>query len=193
MIRLHWITLVALPIIAAAFPAVSLAQPTRQMPGSRPFLPGTPRYQVPEPNSRTKPAASATGLESTDFYPKNGYPKVLGDAVEAGTASGSSGGSAAAGSGGNTGVQSAGSQGFQGNTGNQIGQNGGTTILGNLFGGSSYLNGGVGFNLGVGPTTAGAGLTGGGFSGMVPKGFGFGGTPDLYRKWSPPLTGATGK
>lgn len=54
------------------------------MPGSRPFFPST-LTPPGVPNSRTRPAASAVGVESTDFYTKNGYAKQLGDAVEAGS------------------------------------------------------------------------------------------------------------
>lgn len=191
MTRLQTITLLALAALMA-FPAMSFAQPLRQMPGSRPFLPGSPLQPTPIPNSRVRAAANAVGVESTDFYPKNGYPKVLGDAVEQGSAAGGAAGGAGGTSGGNTGVQSAGSSGFQGNTGNQIGAGGGTTVLGNLFGGSNYLQGGVGFNLGN-PVVTPSGVTGGGFSGMVPKGFGFGGTPDLNKKWFTPLSDSTTK
>lgn len=144
------------------------AQPIRQLPGSRPFLAG----MLPQspPNSRVRPAASQVGLESTDFYIKKGYPKQLGDAVEAGAAGGNVGGGlagGAAGNTGNTGVQSAGSGGFQGNAGTQIG-------AGSLFGGS-FLGGGGG-QAGFGNMGS-NGFTGGGLVGLSPKGFGFGGTP----------------
>lgn len=177
----------------ALAPESAQAQPSRQLPGTRPYLPGSPPINQAPLNPRTRAAASATGLESTDFYGKKGYPKVVGDAIESQTTGGASGGSATAGiSGGNTGVsgvQASGSSGFQGNTGNQIGQNGGGTVLGGLFGGSSANMGGNGFN--AGQITSGA--TGGAFTGMVPKGFGFGGTPDYSRSWTTPLHGAAGK
>ena len=165
-----------------AMPELAQAQPSRQMPGGRVFLPGNPNIPTIPPNSRTRTAASQVGLESTDFYPKNGYPKVLGDAVETGTASASGAGGQAGGNNGVTGVQAAGSGGFQGNTGNQIGQQGGGTILGGVFG-LNMPQGGIGFGDQI-RGTMGVGMTGGGFSGMVPKGFGFGGTPDWSRSWT---------
>ena len=188
MNRNRWILVAALSV-AVAFPALASAQPVRQIPGTRPYLPGSPPIGGMDPNSRVRGAVNAVGNESTDFYGKKGYPRVLGDAVE--TTTNSSGGSASSGVGGNTGtsgVQSSGSGGFQGNTGNQIGQNGGGTVLGGIFGVTNNV-GGNGFG---GQTTSG-GLTGGAFTGMVPKGFGFGGTPDFTRTWTSPLTGATGK
>ena len=166
--RNRYITMVALFCFYSS-PDMLQAQPMRQWPGVRPHL---TMMQTP-PNSRTRPASSMVGLESTDFYGKRGYPKQLGDNVEAlntGGATGAAGG--AAGNNGNTGVQSAGSSGFQGNTGNQIGQNGGGTILGGIFGFSNNMGNGFGGN-----RTPSPGMTGGGFTGMVPKGFGFGGTP----------------
>ncbi len=184
MIQLRWQALVALSVMSF-IPEMTYAQPSRQLPGARPFLVGM--MQSP-PNSRVRPAASQVGLESTDFYGKRGYPKQLGDVVEAlntgGAAAGMGGG--VAGNTGNTGVQSAGSSGFQGNTGNQIGQQGGGTILGGVFGFSNN-NGGNGFGGNRSPS---GGMTGGGFSGMVPKGFGFGGTPDLSKTWNSPLHGS---
>ncbi|HQR09022.1 MAG TPA: hypothetical protein PLN21_19525 [Gemmatales bacterium] len=152
-------------------PNVVQAQPLRQLPGTRPFLAGMMPQQAPPLNTRVRPAASSVGVESTDFYGKRGYPKQLGDFYEA--ASGASGTAAA--TGGNQGLQSAGSSGFQGNTGNQIGQNGGGTVLGGLFGGGGGGAGG-GAGGGGGFTTPGS-FTGGGFTGISPKGFGFGGTP----------------
>ncbi|MFO0813158.1 MAG: hypothetical protein U0796_08060 [Gemmatales bacterium] len=175
MRRTGWMCLLALGL-CLSFAVEAYAQPSRQLPGVRAFLGQT----VPQPplNSRRRPAASQVGMESTDFYPKNGYPKVLGDAVESGAAqaggAAAAGNAAAAGAAGNngvTGVQAAGSMGFQGNSGNQIGQNGGGTILGGIFGGGG---GAQGFKAGQGPAM---GITGGGFSGFVPKGFGFGGSP----------------
>lgn len=186
MNRSRWSTLAVLSIVFLV-PALAQAQPGRQIPGTRPHLPGSPPANFPEANSRTRPANSQVGLESTDFYGKKGYPRVLGDTIEAATSG--AGGAAAAGiSGGNTGVQAAGSGGFQGNTGNQIGQNGGGTILGGIFGFSNNVGNGFGGN----PTTA-AGLTGGGFTGMVPKGFGFGGTPNYSPALTPPLSGISGR
>lgn len=79
--------------------------------------------------------------------------------------------------------------GFQGNTGNQIGQNGGGTILGGLFGGNNFNNQGLNLQ----GSGNGLSLTGGGFSGMVPKGFGFGGTPEWRHEWKSPLQGVTGR
>lgn len=157
-----------------------LAQPMRQLPGVRPFLAG----QLPQqrqPNSRVRPAASQVGLESTDFYIKNGYPKQLGDFVESGAALAGGAAGGVGGNGGNAGVQAAGSMGFQGNTGNQIGQNAGGTVLGGLFGGGGVgggFAGATGFRQGnqIGGSASGLGFTGGGFSGAVPKGFGFGGS-----------------
>jgi hypothetical protein len=179
-----------------AMPELAQAQPNRQFPGGRVFLPGSPITPPGVPNSRTRPAANQVGLESTDFYPKNGYPKVLGDAVEQGSTSGGQTGGAAtaggaAGNNGVSGVQAAGSGGFQGNSGNQIGQNGGGTILGGVFGFSQLPQGGIGFGDQL-RNTMGVGMTGGGFSGMVPKGFGFGGTPDWTRSWThQPLSGSS--
>lgn len=168
--RVRSILILSLSISAATADVVQ-AQPMRQLPGVRPHL---TMMQNP-PNSRTRPAANMVGLESTDFYGKRGYPKQLGDTVEALTTGGAAAAGATggvAGNNGNAGVQSAGSSGFQGNTGNQIGQNGGGTILGGVFGISHNPGNGFGGNRMLSP-----GLTGGGFTGMVPKGFGFGGTP----------------
>lgn len=174
-------------LIAAAWctfaPETVFAQPSRSMPGTRPYLPGSPPINPAPLNTRTRAAASAVGLESTDFYGKKGYPKVLGDSVESQT----TGGAAAAGNAGIGGVQSSGSSGFQGNTGNQIGQNGGGTVLGGLFGGGGGGGGGI-----SGFSTNGQ-FTGGAFTGMSPKGFGFGGTPEFSRSWTTPLSGTSGK
>ena len=167
----RWMSLAALSL-SWLIPTIGHAQPIRQMPGTRPFLVGMLPQQGPPLNTRVRPAASQVGVESTDFYGKRGYPKQLGDAVEALTTGTGASGMAAGGVTGNTGVQSSGSAGFQGNTGNQIGQNGGGTILGGLFGGG----GGVGGSVGAGFGNSGN-VTGGGFSGLSPKGFGFGGTP----------------
>jgi len=163
----------SLPVLCLGFvlPGVTQAQPIRQLPGARPFLVGMLPQQPPL-NPRVRPAASQVGVESTDFYGKRGYPKQLGDFYEA--ASAGANGTAAGGLNGNTGnagAQAAGSAGFQGNTGNQIGQNGGGTVLGGLFGG-----GGAGGGGGIGFAKPGS-ITGGGFTGVSPKGFGFGGTP----------------
>lgn len=184
MKRWNWMTAGILALVCL-LPEAAFAQPLRQLPGVRPFMAGQIAGQQP-PNSRRRPAASSVGMESTDFYPKNGYPKQLGDFYESGTAnaSGAAGTAGAAGNTGNTGVQSAGSMGFQGNTGNQIGQNAGGTILGGLFGNGQ---GGGTSNF------RGPGITGGGFSGMVPKGFGFGGSPDVRQEWNSPLRGVTGR
>lgn len=178
--------------VALLLPEPTQAQPARQMPGTRPFLPTYPPFNPPPANSRVRAAASQVGQESTDFYPKNGYPKVLGDAVESGSSSGQAGGIGGGGNMGVSGVQAAGSGGFQGNTGNQIGNMGGGTVLGGLFGVVQNQTGGNGFNQGsYDPARNAMGFTGGGFTGMVPKGFGFGGTPDLDRSWLSPLSGGT--
>ncbi len=169
MFTIRWMSLTALTL-SWLIPNVARAQPIRQLPGTRPFLAGMMPQQGTPLNPRVRPAASSVGVESTDFYSKRGYPKQLGDFYE--SASGASGTAAA--SGGNNGVQgvqAAGSSGFQGNTGNQIGQNGGGTVLGGLFGGGAGAGGGA-----AGFKTP-SGITGGGFTGIVPKGFGFGGTP----------------
>lgn len=174
---------------AGVTPEAAQAQPVRSMPGTRPYLPGSPPINPAPLNPRTRAAASAVGVESTDFYGKKGYPKVLGDAVESQTTGGASAASAGA-AGANTGVsgvQAAGSSGFQGNTGNQIGQNGGGTVLGGLFGGGKNPNG---FNNG---DLSSNGFSGGAFTGMVPKGFGFGGTPEFSRSWTSPFNGSSGK
>ena len=170
-------------------PEQAQAQPSRQMPGTRPYLPGSPPINPTPLNPRTRAAASAVGVESTDFYGKKGYPKVLGDSVESQTTGGAAGGAATAGgNNGNQGVQSAGSSGFQGNSGNQIGNNGGGTILGGLFGFANNNQGGNGFNAGSSSS-----VTGGAFTGMVPKGFGFGGSPDFSHSSTSPFHGASGK
>ncbi|MBL8823650.1 MAG: hypothetical protein JNJ77_13760 [Planctomycetia bacterium] len=181
--------------VAWLLPDQTQAQPARQMPGTRPFLPSTPPNNFPPANSRVRTAPSQIGLESTDFYPKNGYPKVLGDAVEQGNAQGQAGGAGGASNAGVGGgnASQGNSSGFQGNTGNNIGMNG-STVLGNLFGGFQNITGGVGYNQGgFDPARSGVGLTGGGFTGMVPKGFGFGGTPNLDRSWTSPLNGGTNR
>ena len=190
MSRLIGLILTAVSVVVFA-PERAQAQPSRQMPGTRPYLPGVPPINSAPLNPRTTPAASQVGVQSTDFYGKRGYPKVLGDSVE----TQSSGGSAASGttgtSGGVSGVQAAGSSGFQGNSGNQIGQQGGGTILGGLFGGGGFRDGNAGANGFNGQPSQ--GLTGGAFTGMAPKGFGFGGTPDYSRSWTSPLHGVSGK
>ncbi|HQR09505.1 MAG TPA: hypothetical protein PLN21_21965 [Gemmatales bacterium] len=171
----------------ALAPETAFAQPSRNMPGTRPYLPGSPPINPSPLNPRTRAAADAVGVESTDFYGKKGYPRVLGDAVETQV----TGGSAAAGNNGVSGVQAAGSSGFQGNTGNQIGQNGGGTVLGGLFGGGGGGGGGAGG--GGGGFSLSGQYTGGAFTGMVPKGFGFGGTPEFGRSWTVPMNGGNGK
>ena len=186
MTRMIGLILIVAAVVALA-PERVQAQPSRQMPGTRPYLPGAPPITAAALNPRTQAAPSQTGVQSTDFYGKRGYPKVLGDAVETQSSGGAGGGAAAAG--GSAGVQSSGSGGFQGNSGNQIGQQGGGTVLGGLFGGFRDGNGANGFN---GQPTSGS-LTGGAFTGMAPKGFGFGGTPDSSNSWTSPLHGASGK
>lgn len=169
--KIVWLLISA--CVVMLLPSATMAQPSRQMPGLRPYLPGSPLRPIPEANSRTTSAPSQTGLQSTDFYGKKGYPRVLGDAVETGS---SSGGTAA----GTTGGISGGS--ISGGVGGGIGGGGltGGGLGGGLSGGGGAL-GGFG-NLGSG--NAGAGLTGGGFSGLVPKGFGFGGTPSVEYSYS---------
>jgi len=193
MNRYRYLIILALGV-ALLLPDQTQAQPARQMPGTRPFLPTTPPNNFPPANSRVRTAPSQVGLESTDFYPKNGYPKVLGDAVEAGNAQGQAGGAGGSANSGVQGVQAQGNtSGFQGNTGNNIGMNG-STVLGNLFGGfSQYNTGGIGYNQGGFDPSRSGGFTGGGFTGMVPKGFGFGGTPNLDRSWTSPLNGGTNR
>lgn len=160
------------------------AQPARYVPGAAALYkmsPQPPRMNPPPPNPRVRPAASQTGLESTDFYPKRGYPRVLGDAVELGDvggggvggAAGQSGAAGMTGAGGAAGNVSG--QGFQGNIGNQIGSNTGGTIFGGIFGGG---NQGGGFGRGVLGGGFRVGMSGGGFTGATPKGFGFGGVPN---------------
>ena len=150
---------------AFLIPEWAYAQPVRSMPGTRPYLPGSPPINQTPLNPRTRAAASAYGVESTDFYGKKGYPRVLGDAVETQTTGTSSGGSSAAGiSGGSTGSLGGGISG--GSTGSL---SGGLSGTGSLAGGS-FRN-----NPLSGPISS--GITGGGFTGLVPKGFGFGGLP----------------
>jgi hypothetical protein len=158
---------------------VASAQPGRQMPGSRQPIGTSPPRTFPDPNSRVRPSANQIGFQSADVYAKPGYPKFLGDAVETGSQTGGStaitGG--AAGAAGNAGSVNGG--GFQGNIGNQIGSNTGGTILGGLFG----------LRPGEGPMARGSGFSGGGLSGIVPKGFGFGGTPEITSSSLNPLGG----
>lgn len=167
MFTIRWMSLTALTL-SWLLPNLAHAQPLRQMPGTRPFLAGMLPQQGAPLNTRVRPAASSVGVESTDFYGKRGYPKQLGDFFEGSTGAS---GAVAGGNNGIQGVQAAGSSGFQGNTGNQIGQNGGGTVLGGLFGGGGGAGGGIqGFS-------APSSFTGGAFAGVNPKGFGFGGTP----------------
>ena len=173
----HYFRLLMVVALIGSIPALANAQPVRQIPGTRPYLPGSPPINGMDPNSRVRGAVSATGNESTDFYGKKGYPRVLGDAVE--TTTNSSGGSASTGA---TGVGGA-----TGTTGGSLG-GGGLGGGGALGGGGGALGGGGGGGLGARPFNQ-SGITGGGFSGFVPKGFGFGGTPDLSHSWLAPLTG----
>jgi hypothetical protein len=151
------------------------AQPSRQLPVLSQFMKQTP--PPPPANQRVRPAPNQVGFETTDFYPKQGYPRFLGDAVDA--AQGSAQGSGQLGQSGQVGTIGQFGQfggGFQGNTGNQIGQNSGGTIFGGIFGGGG--GGGGGGRPGGGLVNPG-GVTGGGFTGgAMPKGFGFGGTPE---------------
>ncbi len=153
---------------------IANAQPARQSPGVRPhFPPPTLNDGFPAANGR-----------APDIYGKKGYPRLLGDNVDA-----SSGGGGATGNTGATGGLGGG--GFQGNTGNQIGSMQGGTILGGLFGGGGA--GGGGGQLGGGLSPPRNGFSGGGFTGLAPKGFGFGGTPDFTRSWTnAPLHGGSG-
>jgi hypothetical protein len=156
------------------------AQPSGRTPPLGPYFPSSTINGFPDPNSRVRPSPNQVGLQSADIYAKNGYPKMLGDAVEQGTSSGSSGGGSTVGTIGQSGQFGGG---FQGNTGNQIGQNSGGTIFGGIFGGGG---GGGGGGQTVGGGLINRGVTGGGFSGgMMPKGFGFGGTPDFTKSWAP--------
>lgn len=173
MKRLAWLAVSACAVLV--MPALVQAQPNRQIPGTRPHLPGSPPATFPEANSRTRAAQSGVGLESTDFYGKKGYPRILGDSVETSTNSGSSASGtsgAAAGLGG--------------------GALGGGSTGGGSLGGGALGGGNLGFRAGNGgnnPTIPQTGITGGGFSGLVPKGFGFGGTPDLDHSWLSPMRG----
>lgn len=176
--RISWAVAIVATLIVTGSVA---AQPNRQFPGGRVFLPGSPITPPTVPNSRTRPAASAVGRESTDFYPKNGYPKVLGDAVEQGSTSGQAGGAAAAGAAG--GVAGGVSGGVSGG-----GVSGG--VSGGIGGGGGVGGGGGGV---VGLLPNRNGFTGGGFSGMVPKGFGFGGTPTWTDSVLAPLHGGSAR
>ncbi|MBL8823649.1 MAG: hypothetical protein JNJ77_13755 [Planctomycetia bacterium] len=173
--RYYWIlgAFVALMIT----PEMTWAQPARQMPGTRPFLPSTPPNNFPPANSRVRAAPSATGQESTDFYTKNGYPKVLGDAVEQGNAQGQAGGAAGGG--------------LAGGGGGLAGGGLGGGVGGGLAGGGG--GGAIGFrSFQTNTTLSPSGLTGGGFSGVVPKGFGFGGAPAHFNQsWFAPMHGVT--
>lgn len=165
MNKLLWLGLALLSVLL--LPEWACAQPVRQMPGTRPYLPGSPPINPSPLNPRTRAAASATGVESTDFYGKKGYPKVLGDAVESQTTGGAAGGASAAGgtiAGGVAGGISGGAGGLSG------GLSGGGSLGG---GGFKFSNNG----------NQNSGITGGGFSGLVPKGFGFGGVP-VYDEYS---------
>jgi len=152
-------------VLLLAMPELVMAQPVRQMPGTRPYLPGSPPINQVPLNPRTRAAANAIGVESTDFYGKKGYPKQLGDASESQTTGGAASGVSAAG-GLSGGVSSTG--GLSGLSG------GGGGLSGGLSGGGGLGGGGGG---GVNRNGFSNGITGGGFSGLVPKGFGFGGTP----------------
>lgn len=158
----------------------TLAQPARQAPAVRVFL----KQQGGDPNGnqRRSPGPGQIGWVSWDIYGKKGYPRFLGDNVDAVSgATGNTGATGQMGQAGQTGLMGLGGGGFQGNLGNQIGQNSGGTILGGLFGGG--IGGGIGGGGAIGQLGGlSPGFTGGGFSGMVPKGFGFGGTPDSFRR-----------
>lgn len=164
MKKLTWFGLALLSVVL--LPEWAFAQPSRNMPGTRPYLPGSPPINPTPLNPRTRSAASAVGVESTDFYGKKGYPRVLGDAVESQTTGGAAGGASAAGS--LTG-------GLSGGAAGGLSGGGGLTGGGGLSGGGGGGGGGTGFF--INPTPFGTGITGGGFTGLVPKGFGFGGLP----------------
>ena len=167
MKNIAWLGMVSLLMLM--FPQWALAQPSRQMPGTRPFLPGSPPINPVPLNPRTTPAASQVGVQSTDFYGKRGYPKVLGDSVET-QSSGGTTGSAAGIAGGSTGASGS-------ISGGAAGLGGGGALGGGGLGGGSLGGGGIlgGFNANNQGNTP--GITGGGFSGLAPKGFGFGGVP----------------
>jgi hypothetical protein len=181
-------TLLALAIWSLFALESASAQPARQMPALGQFLKQTP--PPPPANQRVRPAANQIGFTSTDFYPKQGYPRFLGDAVDAAQGTGQSGMTGASGQMGQTGQTGQFGGGFQGNIGNQIGQNSGGTIFGGLFGGGGGGAGGGGMAGGGLLPGRSAGISGGGFTGgMVMKGFGFGGTPDLSSSSNAPLHG----
>jgi hypothetical protein len=156
---------------------VASAQPSRQTPPLTPYFPPSTPAGYPDPNSRVRPSANQIGNQSTDIYAKNGYPKMLGDAVEQGSATGGS---------------AIGTAGVAG----QSGSFGGGALGGSISGGGgafgSISGGGIGGGgFGGGGQTGGGlvnrnGITGGGFTGgLMPKGFGFGGTPDFTKTWAP--------
>jgi hypothetical protein len=160
------------------------AQPSGRTPPLGPYFPPSTPANFPDPNSRVKPSPNQIGNQSVDVYAKNGYPKMLGDAVEQGSATG--GGSTTAGISGQSGFGGGAAGGILG--GQQAGQ-----ALGGISGGI----GGGGIGGGGGGLTGGGlinrGITGGGFTGgLMPKGFGFGGTPDFTKTWAP-LNGGPGR
>ncbi len=169
MKNIAWLGMVSLLMLM--FPQWALAQPSRQMPGTRPFLPGSPPINPAPLNPRTTPSASQVGVQSTDFYGKRGYPKVLGDSVET-----QSTGGAAAGAAGLTGGSAGAAGGAAGLGGGGLGGGG---LGGGGLGGGGLGGGGLGGGGGFNPNNQGntPGITGGGFSGLAPKGFGFGGVP----------------
>lgn len=170
MKNLSWFCLVLLTVLL--LPEWAFAQPSRSMPGTRPYLPGSPPINPAPLNTRTRAAASATGLESTDFYGKKGYPKVLGDSVEAQTTGGANGAGGTL-TGGIAGGLTGGAGGAAGVGGATGGLSGGLAGGGGGFGGGGI----AGFGILNGNPTNPTGITGGGFSGLGPKGFGFGGVP----------------
>jgi hypothetical protein len=167
MKNVSWLGLVSLVVLI--LPQWALAQPSRQMPGTRPYLPGTPPINAAALNPRTQAAASNTGVQSTDFYGKRGYPKVLGDSVE--TQSSGASASAAGVAGGSLGAAG----GSLGSSGGALGAGGG--LGGGGLGGGGLGGGIIGGGFNANNLGSGSGITGGGFSGLVPKGFGFGGVP----------------
>jgi len=173
MHRLVIVSLVAVWILSLGIETAS-AQPSGRTPPLTPYFPPSTKANFPDPNSRVRPAANQVGNQSVDIYAKNGYPKMLGDAVEQGSATGGST---------TTGTAGVAGGGF-----------GGGALGGSISGGGgafgSISGGGIGGGGGGGGLTGGGfvnrGITGGGFTGgLMPKGFGFGGTPDFTKNWEP--------
>jgi hypothetical protein len=146
-----------------------------------PYFPPSTPAGFPDPNSRVKPSPNQVGNQSIDLYAKNGYPKMLGDAVEQGSVTG----------GATTGV-TGGTLGGTSGVAGQSGSFGGGALGGSISGGGAFGTGGGGGGL-TGGGLINRGISGGGFTGgLMPKGFGFGGTPDFTRTWAP-LNGGPNK